>query len=176
MNDNLIDWAAAQEREKKGRKPAWAQKIEAPPEALEFYRAVQKLQQSTAFSTCHVYHGAKIGTVPYVSFDNKLIGLPHLVLAFLGLTPGRKVCGTVGCCNPFHYTAPPPPLPQTLPGLVSPPPPPLPPPIELNDYLEMVEYYVDKLDTKNFDLLREAIPATDISDEILNLVIEKLSS
>ncbi len=82
---------------------------------------------------------------------------------------GRKICGTIGCCNPFHYTQ------KVEDTLLPGPPPEAPQLIPLDSYLEMVRYYSDKVSSKDFNILRSEIPSEDISDELLTLAIEKLT-
>lgn len=83
---------------------------------------------------------------------------------------GKKICGTIGCCNPFHYTQATQKGESLLPG----PPPEAPQLTPIDSYLEMVSYYSDKFSSKDFNILRSEIPSEDISDELLTLAIEKL--
>ena len=155
----------------KGRPPKWADKIDCPPEAKEFYELIQKLQTSTAFRDCHVFSGASINHVPHISWDNTVTALPKVILGFLGIPYRRQICKTHGCANPFHYVDAG--LGKvTLKGLKGPIPEPHRP--DSNEALiELVEYHIDKAgfepDEATFENVRPLIPQEDITDELLKL-------
>jgi hypothetical protein len=156
------------------RPPKWAEKIQAPEDAMEFYRLIQKLQTSTAFRECHPFSGATINHVPYISWENSTTALPKVLLGFLGIPYRQQICKTHGCANPFHYVdvglqTP------TLKGLKGPTSSPH-RPDSTEAYIELIEYEVDKAGVDlNFESVRPLIPVEDISDELLNLAIAKMS-
>ena len=156
--------------------PNWPERITAPKEAKQLYRWMAKAQLAKAFTECHVYDGANINGVPYVSWENKSTNLPKIVCSFMGLQYSRKTCKTPNCMNPFHYI-------QTgnlndslLPVERELKPVPPPPEVSLGDYLETVRYYIEENDLTDpdFSQLRPIIPAEDISDEILQKVVNEL--
>jgi hypothetical protein len=150
------------------RPPKWAEKIEAPEEALEFYRIVQKLQTSTAFRECHVYDGATINHVPFISWDSTVTALPKVLLGFLGMPYRHQTCKTHGCANPFHYTDSDPDSP-TLKGMKRPGKAPL-RPDSTAALVELIEYHIDTADVEpTFENLRPLIPIEDMSDQLLTV-------
>lgn len=156
------------------RPPKWAEKIKAPDDALEFYRIVQKLQTSTAFRECHVYEGATINHVPFISWEGTVTALPKVLLGFLGMPYRHQTCKTHGCANPFHYTESDPDSP-TLKGLKKPAKAPLRP--DSNAALvELIEYYMDQAGVgATFQELRPLIPQEDMTDELLTLALANMS-
>ncbi len=156
------------------RPPKWADKISAPPEAMEFYRLIQKLQTSTAFRECHPFSGAIINHVPYISWDNTVTGLPKTILGFLGIPYRKQLCKTHGCANPFHYVDSGLDR-KDLKGLKGPIHTPL-RPDSGEALIELVEYYIDKEGVAPiFEKVRPLIPVEDISDELLQLCLEKMN-
>lgn len=154
-----------------GRPAVWASKIEANPDALKFYELIEYLQTTTAFRECHIYKGAVMNHVPHVSWGNSVTALPKVLLGFLGIPYRRKLCPTHGCCNPFHYIDD---HPQKLKGHTNPPKEIIKTaPLEnIDSYKEMVEFYIDKHDVRDFESLRPLIPTEDISDDLLKQVLK----
>ena len=159
-----------------GRPPTWADKISAPEEAFEFYRMLMKVQSSPAFFPCHVFDGAVLNHIPYGNIQGVTKPIPQTILSFLGLGYGKRTCPTSGCINPLHFVAITSPEKQlkTLPL----PPPDLTQPTKLEDYLELIQYHLDEDENLplDFESLRQVIPLEDLSDELLNLSIEKLKN
>lgn len=158
---------------KRGRPPTWPSKISAPAAALTFYKSLLALQKSDAFATCHIYEGALNNGVPVISWDSRTTGLPHVVGSFLGLNTGRKVCSTEGCMNPFHY------LVEKVEKLVAPEL-----PNEhlaangLEEFLDLIMYHIDttglRREDQTFEKLRQLIPAEDMQDHDIQLVLRSV--
>ena len=161
---------------KMGRPPKWHKKIKAPPEALEFYELISRLQNSAAFRECHIFEGVNLHHIPYVSWEGKVTALPKVLTLFLGLPYRRKTCATHGCCNPLHFID----VVQgeTLSGLSNPEERKT-LPVSLDDYIETIDYYMEEnaiSGPPDFKVLRRIIPKEDIPDEILALSIEKMNN
>lgn len=155
------------------RPPAWADKVKCPDEARDFYLFLQKNQFNLrSFDECHPFEGASIGHVPHLSLNNKLEALPNLVLAFFGLTRGKRTCMTHNCANFRHYMGEE--RPKTLSDLHNPPQEIPQQPTTIEAYKETVMYYIDKHDVNTFEELRPLIPVEDITDELLTIAIESL--
>lgn len=154
------------ERKPRGRPQTWHTKITAPPEALELYALIARLQKSTAFQACHIYHGANLEGVPMVKWDGKSTKLPYIVASYMGLDTSLQQCKTPGCCNPFHYIAPS----TTGAALVTTRENPAESmSVGLEEWVELVEWELDRnamrLETVTFEQVRALIPPEDLLDE-----------
>lgn len=157
----------------RGRPSTWASKIAAPPEALEFYRLLAKLQDSTAFSTCHVYSGASTKALPVINWKQTTTGLPFVVASFLGIESDRKLCATSNCMNPFHYS----PNKAKANRLITTEavtPTQLAPSL-LEEWRDLVEFYIDTHqvvpELRNYETMRAIIPEDDLSNDQLRQAI-----
>lgn len=157
-----------------GRPATWPSKVEASELVRELYRAIAAVQaKPELFMECHVFDGAVLKHVPYVNHMNKAVPLHQVIGTFLGVNTGKKSCATHGCCNPLHfqgYNSL-----NILEGMQAPPET-LSNPIQLDDYIEAVQYAIDKYETTDFDKLRSVLDPLDVPDEFLTLSIEKLKS
>lgn len=157
--------------------PKWPEKIKAPKDAMKLYRLMAKLQESKDFQKCHIFEGASVNGVPFVSWENKATALPRVVCSFMGLPYKKKTCNTPHCMNPFHFVDQNMVAENRLPveqvhqpaQVVTP---------SLEDFIETVRYYIEENDLTNptFEQLRPIIHADDISDEILQKAIYEISS
>lgn len=156
-------------------KPTWPEKIKAPAEAIKLYRQMAKLQMTKDFQKCHIYEGASTNGVPVVSWDNKVTALPKIICSFMGLPFKKKTCNTPGCMNPFHYVDQVDPTRGKLPQALAPVPVILP---SLADYIELVVYHIEENcpnPNPTFEQLRSIIPAEDITDELLQKVLNEIN-
>ena len=157
-----------------GRKVSWPNKIDAPELVLNLYRAIAAVQSKPElFMNCHVFDGANLKHVPYVTVSEETFPLPKLLTHFLGLQYGKKTCATHACCNPMHFARANQPTPlkglqeAALPLVLA---------TSLDEYVELIKYYVDKHEvTPTFNNLRGLIPVEDMSDDFLTLSIEKIN-
>lgn len=162
---------------RRGPKVKWNTKITAPPEALALYALIASLQQSDAFNSCHIYHGALLDGVPMVKFKGEVTGLPHVVASYLGLHTSDSQCRTPGCCNPFHYLA----QGDVSERLIQ---------VEeisdrvlqpgVEDWLDLIEYAIEENRIRSdvprtFDLLRPLIPVEDLSDAQLEMALKSMA-
>ena len=154
-----------------GRPVEWHTKIDAPPEALEFYALIAKLQKGVAFRDCHVYTGTMVNDMPHVAFRKSTTNLPKTICIFLGIPYRKRKCGTSGCVNPFHHVD------VAMQGAFSPNEGTgglILPPIDLHAYKEVVDAVMDEEGIKPiFEDIRPFIPQEDMTDETLRKVIHE---
>lgn len=163
------------ERVRRGRPTIFPSKIVAPPDAMELYRLIAKLQRSDAFDECHIYTGASLSDEPMIKWHGKVTSLPGVVCSFIGMPKGLNQCGTPDCCNPFHWV----PrewqddlLVQSREHMEA--------PIEsgLDDWVDLIDYEADKRMVRVADLtvpmVREWIPIEDLSDEQITMALNKM--
>jgi hypothetical protein len=164
---------AKEYRKPRGRPVTWYKDITAPPEALQLYKLIAQLQKSDAFQTCHIFRGASLGGEPVIKFDQKVTKLANVVASYIGLPSAKRQCDTPDCCNPFHYV---PPGEDILVSadeaqnevLV----------IGLEDWVDLVEYTMDKHEVKpdhaTFEEIRPLIMAEDLLDDQLVAALEHI--
>lgn len=155
------------------RPVSWPSKITgASPEAMEFYELVAKLQRTTAFADCHVYHGARIGDLPHVAFGTTTTNLPRMICGFLGIPYRKRLCNTPGCMNPFHYTNVAMQQAFVSPEFAETPVVPL---VDKEAYRELIQYVIDEHEIPTpptFENIRKYVPVEDMDDLTLKETIQ----